>query len=358
MDGNLTNDGLTSTEALLQSVKLNDRLTLSNRIVMAPMARFFADNNLVPTAEMAAYYGRRARAGLILTEAVVISPDSIGYPNSPAIFTQKQTDNWARVADAVHENSGTIFLQLWHVGRVSHPYYLNGELPVAPSAVPLSGRVPRAKGLEYGMPRALDVNELAGLVEGYVAAAQKALAAGFDGVEVHGGNGYLIDQFLHHDTNRREDDYGGSPENMCRFGLEVLDAVATEAGSDRVGMRLSPAAYMNLAPHPEDAKVIQHLLEELNSRDLAYVHEAISDDRHDYKDFGGRVSAFIRRHYQGTVIGCGSFTPEEANKSVNAGELNMVAFGRPFIANPDLVDKLLDGRTPEPYDVAMLKTLY
>lgn len=346
-----------SATALLRPLKLNDRLTLPNRIVMAPMARFFADDDLVPTAEMAAYYGRRAEAGLILTEAVVIRRDSIGYPNSPAIFTQEQADGWARVADAVHDKEGRIFLQLWHVGRVSHPIYLDGALPIAPSAVPLSGRVPRAKGLEYGTPRALDANEIPGLIEAYVEAARKALDAGFDGVEVHGGNGYLIDQFLHHDTNRREDDYGGSPENMCRFGLAVVDAVIAEAGGDRVSMRLSPVAHLNLDRHPDDAIVLQYMLEALNKRKLAYIHEAMFDDRIEFEEFDGRISAFMRRHYQGAVIGCGSFTPLTANAAIIDGNLDMVAFGRPFIANPDLVNKLRDGRAPEAYDVAMLKTL-
>ncbi len=357
MDGNLSDPKNVSADALLRPIKLNDRLTLANRIVMAPMARFFAADDLTPTPEMAAYYARRAEAGLILTEAVVIRRDSIGYPNSPAIFTQKQADGWARVADAVHQNGGTIFLQLWHVGRVSHPHYLDGDLPVAPSAVPLAGRVPRAKGLEYGIPRALGVEELPDLIEAYVEAARKALAAGFDGVEVHGGNGYLIDQFLHHDTNQRDDDYGRLPENMCRFGLAVVDAVAAEAGWDRVAMRLSPRAHLNLEPHADDAAVIQYLLTELNNRDLAYIHEAMFDDRPAFDDFGGRVSAFMRRHYKGTVIGCGSFTPDAAEQAVEGGDLDMVAFGRPFIANPNLVDVLRDGRDPMAYDVAMLKTL-
>lgn len=357
MAGNMSIPEKERVGELLRPIKLNDRLTLRNRIVMAPMARFFADDDLAPTAEMATYYAKRAAAGLILTEAVVIRRDSVGYPNSPAIFTQKQADGWAHVAEAVHKDGGTIFMQLWHTGRVSHPYYLNGELPIAPSAVPLSGRVPRAKGLEYGMPRALAVNELPDLVDSYVVAARKALAAGFDGVEVHGGNGYLIDQFLHFNTNHRDDEYGGSPENMCRFGLSVVDAVVSEAGSDRVSMRLSPRAHLNLEPHPDDAVVIQYLLEELSKRDLVYVHEAMFDDRPAFDDFGGRVSAFIRRRYKGNVIGCGSFTPNAANEAVSAGDLDMVAFGRSFIANPDLVDKLRNGRSSEPYDVAMLKTL-
>ncbi|MFQ5601571.1 MAG: alkene reductase [Candidatus Krumholzibacteriia bacterium] len=331
-------------------------LALQNRVVMAPMTRSMADDALVPTPEMAAYYARRADAGLIVTEATIVRPDGQGYPNTPGIYDAAQVLGWRRVTDQVHERGGKIFVQIWHVGRVSHPIYLNGELPIAPSAVPLSGRVPRGD-LEYGTPRELRLDEIPSLVEAFARAAENARAAHFDGVEVHGGNGYLIDQFLHHHTNRRHDAYGGSPESMARFALDVVDAVAQRIGHERVGIRLSPGAYFHMEPDPADPAVFRHLLARLDERRLAYVHTAVFDGGQHFEDLGGSANHFLRRNYEGTLIGNGGYTPDKAAAAILNGAFDLVAIGRPFIANPDLIARVQGGEALRPYQTSMLERL-
>jgi len=345
------------TQYLLSAYRLNDSLTLNNRIVMAPMTRCLATDELVPTEAMAAYYARRADAGLIVTEATIVHPGGLGYPNTPGIYRDDQVNGWRLVTDAVHERGGTIFLQLWHVGRVSHPVYLRGDEPVAPSAVELKGRVIRQQDLEYGRPRALERDEIPRLAQAYAEGAAHAVAAGFDGVEIHGANGYLIDQFLHHHTNRRTDDYGGSRERMVRFALEVVDGVIAAAGRDRTGIRLSPGAYHYMDPHPDDVPVFRHLLAELADRSLAYVHTGIFDDSTRFEYLDGTATAFLRRHYRGSLIACGSYTPESAARGIRADGFDLVAFGRPFIANPDLVTRVGDGSPLAAYDESMLVDL-
>ena len=346
-----------TTNSLLEPYVLSGSLTLNNTIVMAPMTRSMAADNLSPTEEMAAYYERRAGAGLIVTEATIVRPDGQGYPNTPGIYNEDQVAGWRRVTQAVHSRGGRIFLQLWHVGRVSHPVFLDGSLPIAPSPVPLSGAVPRRGELRYGTPRGLAIDEIPPLVDAFARGAANALDAGFDGVEIHGANGYLIDQFLHHHTNRRKDGYGGSPERMARFALEVVDAVVQAVGRDRTGIRLSPGAYMNMEPQPADAEVFRVLLGELNKRRLAYVHVGIFDDSMTFDYLGGSASSFIRQHYSGTLIGNGGYTPERAERAIAEGGFNLIAIGRPFIANPDLVDKVRRGTPLATYEPSMLATL-
>ncbi|MGD2063689.1 MAG: alkene reductase [Nitrospirota bacterium] len=342
--------------ALFTPLRLGDDLSLPNRIVMAPMTRCMAGPGWVPTEEMAAYYARRAEAGLIVSEGTIVRPDAQGYPNTPGVFTAEQAAGWRRVTAAVHEAGGRIFCQLWHVGRVSHPAYLDGELPVAPSAVPLSGPIAHTD-LAYGTPRALALSEIGPLVEAFATAAANAMDAGFDGVEVHGANGYLIDQFLHHRTNLRDDGYGGDPPRMARFCLEVVDAVCEASGADRVGIRLSPAAYHHLQPDPRDPEVFHYLLCALEERGLAYVHAGIADDTWEFDYLGGQVADFLRAHYEGTLIACGAFTPEAAAKALTDHRCDLAAFGRPFIANPDLVGRVRAGEPLVPFDEAMLGRL-
>ncbi len=341
---------------LLGRMDLTENLTLKNRVVMAPLTRCMADDDLVPTELMAAYYARRADAGLIVSEATIIRPDGQGYPNTPGIFNAAQVAGWRRVTDRVHGGGGVMFLQLWHVGRVSHPVFLGGESPVAPSAVALGGRMPRSD-LPYGAPRALDIDEIPALVAAYSAAAANAMSAGFDGVEIHGANGYLIDQFLHRHTNRRTDGYGGSIEGMVRFALEVVDGVVDRVGRDRVGIRLSPGAYFNMEPHSDDPAVFGRLLGGLDDRRLAYVHLGIFDDGMTFDYLGGTAGAFLRRHYKGTLVGCGSYTPDRAARAIADGAFDLVAIGRPFIANADLIAKIERGEPLVGYDESMLKRL-
>lgn len=342
---------------LLELFRLNETLTLKNRIVMAPMTRCMADDQLVPTEAMAAYYARRADVGLIISEATVIRADGQGYPNTPGLFSDAQIEGWRAVTDQVHASGGLMFAQIWHVGRISHPVYLDGKMPIAPSAVTPSGKVARTE-YEYETPRALDIEELPAVVEAFAQGAANAIAAGFDGVEIHGANGYLIDQFLHYDTNRRTDEYGETPERMTRFPLEVTDAVAERIGRDRVGIRLSPGAYMNeIAPNPRDAIAAKHLLSQLNDRKLAYVHTGIFDDAMTFDYLDGSAGAFLRKHYEGILIGNGSYSTERAASAIDNNEFDLAAIGRPLIANPDLVAKVKDGLDQIPYDQAMLATL-
>ena len=225
---------------LFEPLQVGD-LTLPNRIVMAPLTRCRASDGHIPNALMAEYYGQRAGAGLIISEATCVSPQGVGFPHTPGIWSEEQVSGWIKITDAVHAGGGRIFLQLWHVGRVSHPYYLNGELPVAPSAIAPAGHLRLLRPqLEYVIPRALDLAELPGIVEDYRKAAENAKRAGFDGVEVHGANGYLLDQFLQDSTNKRDDVYGGIIENRARLLLEVTDAVISVWGAGRVGMHLAP----------------------------------------------------------------------------------------------------------------------
>lgn len=224
-------------ETLFQGYKLNDKITLQNRIVMAPLTRCMADDELVPTDAMVQYYAKRADAGLIISEATIIRPDGQGYPNTPGIYNDAQLAGWKKVTQAVHDNGGKIFAQLWHTGRVAHPHFFGGEYVLAPSAVAFDGTVPRLRELVYTVPKEASHEEISQLVADYAQAAENAIEAGFDGVEIHGANGYLIDQFLHFDTNRRNDEYGETPENMARFPLMVVDAVIARIGAELTGLR-------------------------------------------------------------------------------------------------------------------------
>ena len=344
-------------KSLFQPLRLTDALTLKNRIVVAPCTRNCAEPGLVPTAAAADYYAARAAAGLIVTEATLIARDCQGYRDTPGIYSDAQIRGWRRVTERVHAAGGVIFSQLWHVGRLAHPYY-TGVPPMGPSAVPTEGACHQVRGvaLNYMPVRALDASEIGRLVSTYADAAQNAMAAGFDGVELHGGNGYLIDQFLRQITNRRIDRHGGRVEDRARFALEVVDAIAARIGAGRVAMRLSPAAYFGLMEHtPGDEDTLLHLLRGLNQRQLAYVHLALHEDRTEYAYLEGRASAFLRRHYQGTLIGNGGYAPADAAKAIDNREVDLAAFGRLFIANPDFVERLRIGAELHSYERALLE---
>ncbi len=349
------------TANLLKPYALNNTINLSNRILMAPLTRCMADDNLVPTQLMAEYYARRADAGLIISEAVIIRPDGQGYPNTPGLFSQAQIDGWKIVTEAVHKNGGKIFAQLWHTGRVAHPYfYGNGDAdaPVlAPSAIGVEGSVPRMRELTYKTPKALTVEEIKVLVADYGQAAENAIKAGFDGVEIHGANGYLIDQFLHHDSNRRDDEYGGSSENMVRFPLEVLDEIISKIGADRTGLRVSPGAYFNMTGDSKDRAVFDLLLPELEQRSLAFLHIGIFDDSMEFDYLGGRASSYVRGNYSKTLVGVGSYSAEAASSAINDDKFDLIAIGRPFIANPDYVTKIRNNEPLTSYSDEMLTSL-
>lgn len=349
------------TANLLKPYALNNTLNLSNRILMAPLTRCMADDNLVPTKLMAEYYARRAEAGLIISEAIIIRPDGQGYPNTPGLFSQAQVEGWEIVTDAVHKNGGKIFAQLWHTGRVAHPYFYGNDdadaAVLAPSAIGVEGSVPRMRELTYKIPKAVTVEEIKTLVADYSQAAENAIKAGFDGVEIHGANGYLIDQFLHHDSNRRNDEYGGSSENMARFPLEVIDEIISKIGADRTGLRVSPGAYFNMTGDNQDRAVFDHLLPELEKRNLAFLHIGIFDDSMEFDYLGGTASSYVRENYSKTLVGVGSYSAETASSAINDDKFDLIAIGRPFIANPDYVAKIRNNEPLTNYSDDMLTTL-
>lgn len=344
-------------ENLFQPVELNGSITLKNRILMAPLTRCMADDALVPTQAMVDYYARRADTGLIISEATIIRPDGQGYPNTPGLYTPEQIAGWRKVTDKVHDNGGKIFAQLWHTGRVAHPHFFGGEDVLAPSALGVEGSVPRMRELNYVVPKAVTREEIEELVADYAQAAINALEAGFDGVEIHGANGYLIDQFLHFSSNVREDEFGGHAENMARFPLAVVDAVVEAIGEDRTALRLSPGAYFNMTPDTRDRDVFDYLLAELEKRHLAYLHVGIFDDNMAFDYLGGTVSQYMRAHYSQTLVGVGGFTPETGSQAVSEGKFDLLAIGRPLIANPDYVAKVKAGEALVEYSDTMLAEL-
>jgi 2,4-dienoyl-CoA reductase-like NADH-dependent reductase (Old Yellow Enzyme family) len=341
---------------LTKEYKLSENLALQNRIVMAPMNRSLGQESGVITEDGIKYYERRADAGLLIIEATNISPLARGYPDSHGIFTSEQISKWKEFNERVHTKGAKTFSQLFHSGRISHEIY-HGNQPVAPSAVEYVGRIHRTDNLQYGTPRALETNEIEDIVKDFVQAARNAIEGGFDGIEIHGANGYLLDQFLHKETNKRTDRYGGSVENMARVVLEVVDAVVEAVGRDKVGIRLSPHAYLNLGYTRGDEDIFIYLLKELTKRNILYLHTGIFDD-HEVVDYlGGKVSEFCRRYYDGTLIVNGSYSVSEAEESIGSGKSDLVAFGRNFIANPDLVSKIKDNHKLNEYDNSMLERL-
>lgn len=307
---------------------------------MAPMTRCRSIQNNTPNELMATYYGQRASAGLIISEATQISTQGVGYPYTPGIHTDAQVEGWKKVTQTVHDKGGKIFLQLWHVGRISHSSYHEGELPVAPSAIKPSGEIYTYEGMKaFETPRALTVKEIEEIVREYATAAKNAIEAGFDGVEIHAANGYLLDQFLRDGTNIREDEYGGKIENRSRFLLDVINAVIAEIGADKTGVRLSPSGTFNDMSDSDPEKHFTYICEKLNACDLAYLHiiDALEGDiRH-----GANVVelSILRDAYQGVLITNGEYTKERGNAVIQNHEADAVAFGVLFLANPDLPER-------------------
>ena len=344
-------------DTLLQPYALNDAIKLQNRIVMAPLTRCMADDELVPTQQMVDYYARRADSGLIISEATIIRPDGQGYPNTPGLYSAQQIQGWRKVTDAVHENGGKIFAQLWHTGRVAHPFFWGGDFVLAPSAEKVEGTVPRMRELEYQTPKPASLQEIEQLVSDYAQAAENAIEAGFDGVEIHGANGYLIDQFLHHDSNKRSDEYGVTVENMARFPLAVVDAIVERIGHQRTALRVSPGAYFNMAGDPRDRAVFEYLLTQLETRELAYLHMGLFDDTMEFDYLGGSATDFVRSNYGKTLMGVGGYTAQTGKAAIDNNRFDLLAIGRPFIANPDYVAKIKSGETLTQYSDDMLAEL-
>lgn len=321
---------------LFDPITIGD-LELPNRIIMAPLTRARAIGGArVPNALMAQYYVQRASAGLILSEATSVTAQGVGYADTPGIWSDEQVEGWKIVTDAVHQAGGRIFLQLWHVGRISDPELLDGNAPVAPSAIAANGHVSLLRPMrEYSVPRALASDEIPCIVAAYRKGAEHAKLAGFDGVEVHGANGYLLDQFLQDSTNLRTDNYGGSVENRARLMLEVTDACIDVWGPNRVGMHLAPRADAHDMGDSSPAKTFGYVARELKKRGIAFIcsREAIGDDS---------LGPLLKKEFGGVYIANEKMTRESAEELMKSGKADAVAFGQLFIANPDLPRRLKD----------------
>ena len=332
-----------ATSKLFEPYQLGP-ITLSNRTVMAPLTRNRAVAGLVPNPLAVDYYGQRASAGLLITEASQVSQQGQGYQDTPGIYSKEQIAGWRKVTDRVHEHGGRIFIQLWHVGRISHTSLQpNNGAPVAPSAI-------RAKGKTFvggtfadvSEPRALELSEIPGIIETFRRGAANALQAGFDGVEIHGANGYLLDQFAKDGANKRTDAYGGSIDNRARLMLEVARAVVAEAGADRTGIRISPVTPANDVSDSNPQLLFDHIVDGLNAEKLVYIH-VIEGATGGPRDIAPFDYGSLRKRFSGTYIANNGYDLELASKVLTANEADLIAFGKPFISNPDLVERLKSG---------------
>ncbi|WP_020168007.1 MULTISPECIES: alkene reductase [Methylotenera] len=329
-------------------------IALKNRMVMAPLTRSRAPKGTgVPQALNVAYYEQRATAGLIVTEATPISAMGHGYILLPGIYTDAQVAGWKKVTEAVHAKGGKIVLQLWHVGRISHPSLLNGALPVAPSAIKPAGQAYTYEGLvDFVEPRALEASELPAIVQEYVHATKCALAAGFDGVEIHAANGYLLDQFLRDGSNKRTDNYGGSFENRTRLLLEVTKAVIAVAGADKTGLRLSPVNPFNDMQDSNPQALFNYVADALNQFNLAYLHVVEGGMGGDTENFD---FAELRKQFKGSYMANFGYDKARGNAAIASGHADVIAYGVPFLANPDLVERY---KTDAPLNKADSETFY
>lgn len=321
-------------------------VALRNRIFMAPMTRTRANDGRIPNDLMRLYYSQRAGAGLILTEATSVSPQGVGYPSTPGIWSSAQVDGWRKVTSAVHDKGGKIFVQLWHVGRVSDPEYLNGEIPVAPSAIACAGQVSLLRPKrDYVVPRALHAEEIPRIVQDFADAAGHARDAGFDGIEIHAGNGYLIDQFLQDGTNKRQDGYGGSIENRARFLLDIVDACSGVWGAGRIGVHLSPCGTSHDIHDSDPQALFGHVARELGVRGVGFlfIREAPGQET---------FTASLREQFGGSIIVNQEYTLDRAARALADERADAVAFGRSFISNPDLVQRLKTGADLREWDTS------
>lgn len=344
-----------TNDALFQTYELGS-ITLANRIVMAPLTRNRAEAGLVPGELAATYYAQRATAGLLITEATQISEQAQGYQDTPGIYTQAQIDGWRKVTDAVHAKGGRIFVQLWYVGRISHvDLQPGGAAPVAPSAIRAETKTFVNNGFaDVSEPRALELHEINGIVADFKKASANAIAAGFDGVEIHGANGYLLEQFLKDGANQRTDEYGGSVENRARLLLEVVQAVKDEIGAERTGVRISPVSTANAISCSDPQPQYDYVADQLNASGIAYLHvvEGVTGGPRDATPFD---YTSLRRRFRNTYIANNGYDLALASEHLAQDKADLFAFGRPFISNPDLVERLKTGAPLAPLNP---ETLY
>ena len=332
-----------STSKLLEPFKLGP-ITLPNRFAMAPLTRNRALEGLVPNPLAVEYYGQRASAGLLITEATQVSQQGQGYQDTPGIYSKEQIAGWRKVTERVHAQGGHIFLQLWHVGRISHTSLQpNGGAPVAPSAI-LAKTKTFVGGTfaDVSEPRALELSEIPGIIDSFKKGAANAIAAGFDGVEVHGANGYLLDQFARDGANKRTDAYGGSIENRAKLTLEVTKAVISEVGAERTGIRISPVTPSNDLSDSNPQPLFDYIVDHLNAQKLVYIHvvEGATGGARDIVPFDYHS---LRNRFKGAYVANNGYDFELADKVLSANEADLIAFGKPFISNPDLVERFRRG---------------
>jgi N-ethylmaleimide reductase len=329
-------------------------ITLANRLVMAPLTRNRAiPPGMVPNPLAVDYYGQRASAGLLITEASQVSQQGQGYQDTPGIYSKEQVEAWRKVTDRVHERGGKIFIQIWHVGRVSHTaLQAGGGAPVAPSAIRAKGKTfVNGTFTEISEPRALELTEIPGIIDDFRRGTANALAAGFDGIEIHGANGYLLDQFAKDGANKRDDLYGGAIPNRARLMLEVAAAVVSEAGAERTGIRISPVTPANDISDSNPQPLFEHIVDQLNALQLAYIHviEGATGGPRDNAPFD---YASLRKRFDGAYIANNGYDFELATKVLAEGAADLIAFGKPFISNPDLVERLKKGTALNAWDKA------
>lgn len=335
--------------SLFEPLNLGD-ITLPNRIIMAPLTRSRAGAARVPNALMAEYYAQRASAGLIISEAIAVTPMGVGYADTPGLWSEEQVAGWKQVTKAVHAEGGRIFAQLWHVGRISAPIFLNGELPVAPSAIAATGHVSLVRPKQdYVVPRALELAEIPGVVEAYRKAAMNAQMAGFDGVELHAANGYLPDQFLQDGSNHRTDQYGGSIENRARLLLEITDGIVSVWGPELVGVHLAPRMDSHSMGDSDRLGTFTYVARELGEREIAFIcaREYQADDW---------IGPKLKAAFGGVYIANEQFTKESAQAVLDAGHADAVAWGKSFLANPDLVERFARDAKLNDFDIDTFHT--
>lgn len=346
---------MNNKQALLQPIKIGD-LQLKNRVVMAPMTRSRADNlGKVPTSDLQGlYYQQRASAGLIITEGSQVSEKAVGYVNTPGIHTKEQTEGWKEVTKMVHEIDGKIFIQLWHVGRISHPDFHNGDLPHAPSAINPEAKSYTPEGFKDTVtPKEMTVEDIQQTVQDFKNAAKNAWEAGFDGVEIHSSNGYLLHQFFSSTSNVRTDKYGGSKENRARILFEIIDAIKEVMPENRIGLRLNPSLHgiFGMTLNEESIPTFDYIIKKLNEYNLAYLH--LSEPFNDVSDVAFAETHIAKRYrpvYKGTLIINANFDQEKGNAVIEAGDADMVAYGKPYISNPDLVERFASGAELAEFD--------
>src|ERR1700736_336090 len=334
---------MSNTTKLFEPFKLGP-ITLPNRLVMAPLTRNRAVAGMVPNPLAVEYYGQRASAGLLITEASQVSQQGQGYQDTPGIYSKEQVAGWRKVTDRVHARDGRIFIQLWHVGRISHvDLQQNNQAPVAPSALRAKGKTfVNGTFADVSEPRALTLEEIPGIIEDFKRGAANALAAGFDGVEIHGANGYLLDQFAKDGSNKRTDAYGGSIENRAKLMLEVSKVVAAEAGAERTGIRISPVTPANDVSDSNPQPLFDHIVDGLNALKLVYIH-VIEGATGGPRDIAPFDYGSLRKRFKGAYIANNGYDFELASKVLAANAADLIAFGKPFISNPDLVERLKAG---------------